>query len=139
VLVGSDGSKGAAQALRAAGALAERLGAKVVVGHVQRAVQDPAAGEFVAELREDLELAVLLQAGSILDPLGVPWELALECGDAAYGLSRLADLHSAALVVIGTRGCGAGQALRRIVAGSVSSHLVHHERRPVLVVPPPVP
>jgi nucleotide-binding universal stress UspA family protein len=135
VLVGADGGPGGLRALEAAGQLAVRLGTTVVVGLVQPVPAASALGEFVQGLREDLELEVLTQAASVLDPLGVRWRLALETGDAAHGLHVLAQEHDAALVVIGTRGPGVGPALRRLLSRSVSGHLVHHERRPVLVVP----
>lgn len=137
IVCGVDGRDGGQQALVAAGRLAQRLGLTVVVAHVQLgAVPLGTPGVAVQELREDLEVEVMLQAAAALDPLGVPWRMELDCGDPARGLQRIADRVDADLVVIGTRGAGAGCAVRRLVNGSVSSALVHHERRPVLVVPP---
>ncbi len=137
VVCGVDGRDGGEQALAAAGRLAQRLGLSVVVAHVQLgAVPLVTPGVAVQELREDLEVEVMLQAAAALDPLGVPWRMELDSGDPARGLQRIADRVDADLVVIGTRGAGAGCTVRRLVTGSVSSMLVHHERRPVLVVPP---
>jgi nucleotide-binding universal stress UspA family protein len=140
IVCGVDGREGGEQALAAAGRLAQRLQLSVVVAHVQLdGVPLGTPGLAVQELREDLEVEVLMQAAAALDPLGVPWRMALESGDPARGLQRIADRVGADLVVIGTRGAGAGCAVRRLVTGSVSSALVHHEHRPVLVVPPPRP
>ncbi|HEY0561565.1 MAG TPA: universal stress protein [Frankiaceae bacterium] len=137
ILVGADGGPGGGSALAAAGRLAARLGAEVVVGHAQALPPAVPVGEAAADLRDDLEVAVLLQAAASLDPFGVPWRLALADGEAGPALRRLAEQCDADLVVVGSRGCGVGVTLRRLVGGSVSAHLVHHETRPVLVVPPP--
>lgn len=136
LLVGVDGGAGGERALRAAGRLARQRHLRVVVGHVQPLLTGAGGtGECVQQLRDDLELTVVLQATAALDPLGVPWRLALSSGDPAVGLHELADRYGAELVVIGTSGHGLRHALRRAVRGSVSGWLVHHESRPVLVVP----
>jgi nucleotide-binding universal stress UspA family protein len=136
LLVGVDGGEGGERALQAAGPFAQQLGMSVVVGHVQPLLSSGTGGEGVQQLRDDLEVEVVLQAAKALDPLHVPWRLALTDGEPAHGLRRLAQRCDAALIIIGTRGCGPRPALRRLVRGSVSNHLVHHESRPVLVVPP---
>lgn len=136
VLVGADGRPGGEQALRSAGELAVRLpGLRILVGLVLPAVTTSVTGPFVEELRDDLELDVMLEASRILDPLGVDWQLATTTGEPAHGLHQLAEDHDVTLIVLGTHGPGTGPALRRVVNGSVSAHLVHHETRPVLVVP----
>jgi nucleotide-binding universal stress UspA family protein len=135
LLVGVDGGEGGERALQAGGSLAQQLGLSVIVGHVQPLLSSGTGGEGVQQLRDDLEIEVVLQAAKALDPLQVPWRLALTDGEPAHGLRRLADCCDAALIIIGTRGCGPRPALRRLVRGSVSNYLVHHESRPVLVVP----
>jgi nucleotide-binding universal stress UspA family protein len=139
ILVGFDGTDLGVHALEAAARLAARLGLTLVVAHVLPAANPLAEGAYTEELRNDLELQVMTQATRVVDELGVSWRLAIAEGDPACGLLRLAEQHAAALVVVGTRGRGARPAMHRLVSGSVSGHLVHHETRPVLVVPTPRP
>lgn len=135
LLVGSDASEGAARALGAAGRLAARVGGRIIVAHVRPNLPSVPSASFVDQLRDDLEMEVMLQAAAALDPLRVLWQLVCVSGDPAHALSWLADEHHVELLVVGSRGCGAGQTVRRLVAGSVSGYLVHHEHRPVLVIP----
>jgi nucleotide-binding universal stress UspA family protein len=136
LLVGTDGSPVGTRAIEAAGRLAQRLEMSVVVAHVQQVTfSTTSIGETLQHLIEDLELEVMVQAAAALDPLGVHWRLHLATGDPAHVLQALADDCDAAVIVVGTRGCGTRPALHRLVNGSVSSHLVHHAERPVLVVP----
>ncbi|MCW2779279.1 MAG: hypothetical protein JWN17_3004 [Frankiales bacterium] len=137
LLVGVDGQDGGVRALVAAGDLARRNSLEVVVGHVHPLSDALTPGECVQGLRDDAELDLLLTAAAVLDPLGVPWRLALTTGDPVTGLQELAEQVQAELVVIGTHGRGGWCLLRRLLHGSVSSRLVHGEHRPVLVVPPP--
>jgi nucleotide-binding universal stress UspA family protein len=136
ILVGTDGGESGGRALEAAGRLAQRLDLTVVVAHVQQVTfSTTSVGETLQHIIEDLELEVMVQASKVLDPLGVHWRLHLATGDPAHVLQTMADDCDASLIVVGTRGCGTRPALHRLVSGSVSSHLVHHSERPVLVVP----
>jgi nucleotide-binding universal stress UspA family protein len=112
VLVGWDGSAGAAQAVEAA----EKLfgGRRIVLVQVDQddaPVSPPAGHELVRA--EILERHV--PAGRAV----------------AAALGRLAGERSAALVVVGSRG---RSALREIVLGSAAMATLHHTQRPVLVV-----
>jgi nucleotide-binding universal stress UspA family protein len=66
-----------------------------------------------------------------LTPLTVPWDLEVGRGDPAREVRRVACERGADLIVVGTRRQGP---LARLLAGSVSSRVVHHADRPVLVV-----
>jgi nucleotide-binding universal stress UspA family protein len=135
LLVGVDGQEGGERALATAARLAQQFGLHVVVGHVQPMSSPIGTGGYAQDLRDDLEMTVLTQASAVLDPAGLQWILAIASGAPAAGLHDLAQRYDVDVVVIGTHGAGAGPALRRLVNGSVSSWLVHHGRRPVLVVP----
>jgi nucleotide-binding universal stress UspA family protein len=52
-------------------------------------------------------------------------------GDPALQLEQGAEENGADLVVVGARGHSAAH---RLLLGSVSTRLLHHARRPVLVV-----
>ena len=62
---------------------------------------------------------------------GSPWRLEVRTGDPAVQLERAAEETDADLVVVGARGHSVA---RRLLLGSVSSRLLHHAHRPVLVV-----
>lgn len=137
LLVGVDGGRGGERALDAAARLASRLDLDIVVGHVRPGAPRSVTGECAQRYQEDLEIEVMLQASAALDGSGLAWRFEVVDGDPAHGLDELGERFDVALLVIGTSGAGARPALRRLVSGSVSAHLVHHERRPVLVVPAP--
>jgi nucleotide-binding universal stress UspA family protein len=59
-------------------------------------------------------------------------EQRMEIGDAGRVICQLAEDLGADVVVVGSRGHGI---IRRALMGSVSSHVVNHSTRPVLVVP----
>mgnify|MGYP001274334715 CR=1 FL=1 len=136
VLVGTDGSAVATRALGVAAGLARALDAELIVVYAVglTAVID---GELVpaAEHRDDLERLLRSDWTASLGAPGerVRWRAALEYGSAADVLTRLADELETSFVVVGTRGhrdLGPG------LLGSTSHHVVHHCRRPVVVVPP---
>ncbi len=62
---------------------------------------------------------------------GAKVETRLEVGDAGPMIVWVAGQIGADVVVVGSHGRGA---LKRIVSGSVSEHVVHHSPCPVLVV-----
>ena len=112
VLVGHDGSAGAARALDAAASLlGERERIAAFVGEEDAA---PAAPEGART--------------AVLAPLGVS-ENARAIADA---LVRHAQEAGAAVIVVGSRG---RSAIREILLGSVAIAVLHHADRPVMVVP----
>lgn len=76
-------------------------------------------------------LQVEKQLQSYQNRLAVPSEIELVTGDPAEEIIRLANIHKANLIVIGSRGL---TGLNRIVQGSVSSQVVEESPCSVLVV-----
>jgi nucleotide-binding universal stress UspA family protein len=142
IICGVDGSADSLQALRTAGTLAERLGARLVVAHVAHPTIHPRVGtaggfgrmpvsatlaEFEREAAEAIIESATLEAG-VKDAERRP-----RAGDPAESLADLSDEEDAALIVVGSRGRGAFKAA---FLGSVSNSLIGITRCPVLVVPP---
>lgn len=135
VLVGTDGSPVATRAVEVAADLARALGSELIVVHAV-GLTTVIDGELVPAEGHLDELERLLRH-EWTAPLGapgerLPWRAELAHGSSADVLIRLADEHHAAFVVVGTRGhrdMGPG------LLGSTSHHVVHHCRRPVVVVP----
>lgn len=136
IIAALDGGPGGARILESAGRLAARVGALVVVAHVQPAFSVGVIdGAALLDLRHDLEYNVLTQATQVLDPMQVTWRLDVEPGRAAAAIHEIAERNDAALVIAGSCGTGFWVTLRRLLRHSVSAHLIRQEPRPVLVVP----
>ena len=131
VAVGIDGSDRALDALRWAAEEARIRGARLRIVHAWSFLDqgedhfDPKYGEADARRVIDDAVAALGAAAEGLDiePLPV-------CDLPARGL--LDGAHDADLIVVGARGLGA---VKGLVLGSVSGHVVHHAKIPVVVVP----
>jgi len=144
IVCGVDGSHDSRAALNVAAGLAERLGARLVLGHAveyARILYDvPAplgglAPQVNISARDDTQEEdgkrlleqVAFQSG--LDQAA----RRVVIGNPAERLAELADDEGAELIVVGSRGRGAFKAA---FLGSVSNGLVGVARCPVLIVPP---
>jgi nucleotide-binding universal stress UspA family protein len=150
VLLAYDGSEDAAAAIRRAGALlAER---HAIVLHVWDSLSSlllhtdasrlkgtmrEAADELDAEDERQAEL-IVAQGVEIARHAGFEPEARTARGKpkAWPQILEVADSAEASVVVLGSRGLGR---VDSALLGSVSSGLLHHSRRPVLVVPPGKP
>ncbi|GAA4880646.1 universal stress protein [Actinomycetospora straminea] len=147
VLVGFDGSRGAARAIATAALLLPRAAARVVTVWTP-ASPDPVLRHRVTRLARTLDrLGALMEQESAADAEQTAAEgaaLARAAGWSAEPVTHRAyadpgavlagiagDLHPRA-VVVGARGLGGTAA----VMGSVSDLAAHHSPVPVLVVPP---
>jgi nucleotide-binding universal stress UspA family protein len=134
ILVGVDGSDASAQAATMAGRLAAALDAKVSAVYVRQlptTVPPFGAGIYLDSYWQEAERLAAERAAEALKGLDAPWRFEVRSGDPAVQLELSADEHDADLIVGGARGHSVAH---RLLLGSVSARLVHHARRPVLVV-----
>jgi nucleotide-binding universal stress UspA family protein len=136
IVVGVDGSEGAAQALTWLADLAAPLGATVVAVHVFEPLahlgdQDPPYDFAVVErrVRARFETAWITP----LTEAGVHTETRLMHGSPYGCLLDAAEDTGADLIVVGARGLGV---FRGLALGSTSNKVVHLAKVPVVVVPP---
>ncbi|MGO4586010.1 universal stress protein [Arthrobacter sp. 2RAF6] len=67
----------------------------------------------------------------------VDWTLRLLAGDPARAIGRLADDIQASMIILGCPGPGLGHRISEALNGSVATWLIHHQNRPVMLVPLP--
>ena len=136
IVIGTDGSAGAALAVEQGVWLAKMLGATTTFVAVAR---EPSLvlGEpyYQRALAADLAKARAAIADAVLfaEERGVPYETEILEGTPAEKILEVAHAHGADMIVVGSRGRGA---VTGAVLGSVSSDVVHRADRPVLVVRP---
>jgi nucleotide-binding universal stress UspA family protein len=137
IVVGVDGSEDSIRAVAFAGRLAAQTGAGltvVFVRHIPAGYYGPPLEVESAELERyyrTAERRVASRVVKALMPLPVPWDLEVGRGDVAREVQRVARERGADLIVVGNRGQGP---FGRLLGGSVSTRVVHHADRPVLVV-----
>lgn len=134
ILVATDGSETSRAALEEAIELAAAAKAKLTVVYV-RPGPLPVLGEPVYQRSLSAELGhaneTLAIATGLARTAGVEAEGEVLEGDPAKRIVELARARDAGLIVVGSRELGA---LSRTLLGSVSSDVLHHADRPVLVV-----
>jgi nucleotide-binding universal stress UspA family protein len=134
IVISTDGSAGAREAVGAGVELARTTGAVatfVYVRHTPAAILgDP---YYQRALSAELERgrAAVEQAEACAAAAGVESESEILEGDPAERIVELARVRDADLLVVGSRGLGA---VAGALLGSVSSAVVHSADRPVLVV-----
>ncbi|HXZ57818.1 MAG TPA: universal stress protein [Gaiellaceae bacterium] len=134
MIIATDGSPGAREALSTGLSIAAESGAAVTLTYVRQKplpiVGDPFYGR---SLSQELMRArtVLADASVLAAEYGVEAETEVLEGDAAHRVLELARDRNADLIVVGSRGRGM---VTGALLGSVSSSIVHDADRPVLVV-----
>jgi nucleotide-binding universal stress UspA family protein len=125
MLVPLDGSKDSEMALMCAAALSKKLNAKLTLLHVQES--------HLFSIRPEVSTAIgrgiLANAAGKLS--GMSFEQKLESGDAAKKISEIAEKEDYDIIVMGGKGNG-GES--RTLLGSVTNHVLHYTRHPVLIV-----
>jgi nucleotide-binding universal stress UspA family protein len=139
IVVGMDASLSAEAAIRWAIDYARNAGAEVVAVHayeipvyfadpysaVTPTVLEPAFRDGVRRTFEEDWCAPLAAAG-------VPYRTVMADGKAVHVLVDVAEREAAELIVTGRRGLNT---LSELVLGSVSHHLTHCSKVPVVLVP----
>jgi nucleotide-binding universal stress UspA family protein len=141
ILIATDGSPSAREAIELGLELAHDEQAKVTFVHVLPPSQWELVGLYAAPgvvarlpnlAEEDPEAAKPLQeALALAEETGVPAKVELRAGYLAEEVVRTADTLDADLIVVGSRGLGA---FKGALLGSVSSDVVRRAKRPVLIV-----
>ncbi len=141
ILVATDCSSHAVQAVKMAVNLGRALHARVLVLHVfdtsypapaemgawEWAIGQGAFTEMVAAEREQVEKI----AGGILKDSGVDYKLVHAVGHPVQQILDRAIQENVDMIVVGSRGAGGWQA---VLLGSVADGVMHQASRPVLVV-----
>jgi nucleotide-binding universal stress UspA family protein len=133
ILIATDGSPGSLAAAEEGVRLAKLLGADVTFVAVAHAPLSVLGGPYYQRtLSENLSAmrTALAKTTSYAEERRVRYETELLEGSPAKAVLELARSLDVDLIVVGSRGLGA---VRAAVLGSVSSEIVHHADRPVLV------
>lgn len=137
ILIATDGSDSAHEALEFGLDLAEEQGATPFVVHVAPAVEVLPYTNFavpaptVPHELDEQDRAPLTEAAELATRRGIEPKTDLLLGNPADEIVAFADTVDADLIVVGSRGHGA---IASVLLGSVSRAVLHESRRPVLVV-----
>ncbi|MFL5966379.1 MAG: universal stress protein [Gaiellaceae bacterium] len=138
ILLSTDGSPSAAEATRKAIELADALHAPLVVATVWEITYEPVGLPFGSivpaadSAGSDRALEIAERAADEARAAGLEVETVIRRGVPAQEICSIADAHGAQLIVLGSHGWGG---FRRLLHGSVSTGVLHHTTRPVLVIP----
>ena len=137
IVVGTDGSDTARQAVIQAAEMARAVGSKLIVVSAYAPVAakvesggGPEAGDW--NLGSDVLVeGVLSDAASATSASGIQVETRAVRGDAADALIQVAEEEGADLIVVGNKGMTGA---RRFLLGSVPNKVSHHAPCSVLIV-----
>ena len=140
IVVGTDGSETAGEAVRQATELSKAIGAKVnlvsafePVGSQrlrEERVEAPDDMQWSINEREDVE-ATLKNAAEKVGEAGVDVETFARQGDPADAILDVAEEHDADLIVVGNKGMTGA---KRFLLGSVPNRVSHHAPCSVLII-----
>jgi nucleotide-binding universal stress UspA family protein len=138
LVVGYDQHPASHQAVLVAAALAQILGATLLLVHVIDLADypiDPEAATWESGLADTL-LAERRQAETLLASTGIGWSYRIVQDNPVHALAEVAHEVDALFIVVGASGRGLAQ---RLLHGSVPQALFRRQRKPVLVVPAQTP
>jgi nucleotide-binding universal stress UspA family protein len=139
IVVGTDGSETAKQAVRQAGELAGRLGATIHVVSAYEPVGEsrlreerqeaPEDAQWMVSPREDVEETLEAAVKDLGD--GLQAETYSRRGDPADAILDVAEEQGADLIVVGNKGMSGA---KRFLLGSVPNKISHHAPCSVLII-----
>lgn len=140
IVVGTDGSETAHEAVRQAVDLAQRLRAGVhlvsayepIPEHRLREESKQAPGDmqWMVNEREDVD-ATLKQGAQVVQEGGVEVETYARQGDPADAILDVAEERNADLIIVGNKGMTGA---KRFLLGSVPNKVTHHAPCSVLII-----
>ncbi len=140
MVVGTDGSETAREAVRQAADLAQRLGAKVHLVSAYEPVPEGRLREERHQVPDDLQWMVnpredvsvtLAEAAEGLQGQGVSVETHAREGDPADAILDVAEEQGADLIVVGNKGMTGA---KRFLLGSVPNKVSHHAPCSVMII-----
>jgi nucleotide-binding universal stress UspA family protein len=140
MVVGTDGSETAGEAVRQAGELAQKLGAKVHLVSAYEPVPESRLREERQEVPGDLQWTVharedvseaLEAAAAALREAGVQVETHAREGDPADAILDVAEEERADLIIVGNKGMTGA---KRFLLGSVPNKVSHHAPCSVMII-----
>jgi nucleotide-binding universal stress UspA family protein len=140
IVVGTDGSETATEAVRQAGDLAKRLGATLAIVSAYEPVPSSRLREERQQVPEDLAHTVgpredvdatLAEAAKQSKERGVDVETFARQGDPADAILDVAEEGNADLIIVGNKGMTGA---KRFLLGSVPNKVSHHAPCSVLIV-----
>ena len=140
IVVGTDGSETATQAVHQAVDLAKAIRAKVELVSAYEPVSDQRLREERTEVPDDLQWmvnpredvdATLKDAAAWAKDAGVDVETYARQGDPADAILDVAEEQGADLIVVGNKGMTGA---RRFLLGSVPNRVSHHAPCSVLII-----
>ena len=140
IVVGTDGSQTASEAVRQAVELAKEIGAKIQLVSAYEPVPASRLREEKREAPEDLQWMVnpreevdntLAEAADTVKEAGVDVETFARQGDPADAILDVAEETDADLIVVGNKGMTGA---KRFLLGSVPNKVSHHAPCSVLII-----
>jgi len=140
IVVGTDGSQTASEAVRQAVELAKEIGAKIQLVSAYEPVPASRLREEKREAPEDLQWMVnpreevdntLSEAADTVKEAGVEVETFARQGDPADAILDVAEETEADLIVVGNKGMTGA---KRFLLGSVPNKVSHHAPCSVLII-----
>ena len=140
IVVGTDGSETAGEAVRQATELASAVGAKIELVSAFEPVSSQRLREERQEAPDDLQWAVnaredvdatLKEASDKIKDAGVDVEIFARQGDPADAILDVAEEQNADLIVVGNKGMTGA---KRFLLGSVPNKVSHHAPCSVMII-----
>ena len=140
IVVGTDGSDTAKEAVRQAVELARSVGAELLLVSAYQPVSRVSVNRETAQMTEDVQWMVSARedVASLLDEAartageaGVPVQTFPRQGDPADAILDVAEERDADLIVVGNKGMTGA---KRFLLGSVPNRVSHHAPCSVLII-----